>query len=32
MNMSAGIGQTIRIKGDVTAREPFLIAGQSRAR
>jgi cytoskeletal protein CcmA (bactofilin family) len=28
MNMSAGIGQTIRIKGDVTAREPFLIAGQ----
>jgi cytoskeletal protein CcmA (bactofilin family) len=28
MNMSAGIGQTIRIKGEVTAREPFLIAGQ----
>jgi cytoskeletal protein CcmA (bactofilin family) len=28
MNMSAGIGQSIRIKGEVTAREPFLIAGQ----
>src|SRR6476620_2056111 len=28
MNMSAGIGQTIRIKGEGTAREPFLIAGQ----
>lgn len=27
MNMSVGIGQSIRIKGDVTAREPFLVAG-----
>ena len=27
MNMSAGIGKSIRIKGDVIAREPFLIAG-----
>jgi len=26
--MSAGIGQSIRIKGAITAREPFLIAGQ----
>ena len=25
---SSGIGRTIRIKGDVTAREPFLVAGQ----
>ena len=27
MNTSAGIGQSIRIKGEVTAREPFLVAG-----
>jgi cytoskeletal protein CcmA (bactofilin family) len=27
MNMSAGIGQSIRIKGEVAAREPFLVAG-----
>ena len=27
MNMSAGIGKSIRIKGDVIAREPFLIVG-----
>src|SRR5262245_278314 len=27
MNMSAGIGKSIRIKGEVTAREPFLVAG-----
>jgi len=27
MNMSTGIGQSIRIKGEVTAREPFLVAG-----
>jgi cytoskeletal protein CcmA (bactofilin family) len=27
MNMSTGIGHSIRIKGEVTAREPFLIAG-----
>jgi len=27
MNMSAGIGKSIRIKGEVIAREPFLIAG-----
>jgi len=26
--MSAGIGKSIRIKGDIIAREPFLIAGQ----
>ena len=26
--MSAGIGKSIRIKGDVVAREPFLIAGR----
>ena len=26
--MSAGIGKSIRIKGDIVAREPFLIAGQ----
>jgi cytoskeletal protein CcmA (bactofilin family) len=26
--MSAGIGKSIRIKGDVIAREPFLIAGR----
>jgi len=25
--MSAGIGKSIRIKGDIVAREPFLIAG-----
>ena len=25
--MSAGIGKSIRIKGDAVAREPFLIAG-----
>ena len=25
--MSAGIGKSIRVKGDVTAREPFLVAG-----
>jgi cytoskeletal protein CcmA (bactofilin family) len=27
MNMSTGIGKSIRIKGEVTAREPFLIVG-----
>ena len=27
MNMSASIGQSIRIKGEITAREPFLVAG-----
>ena len=27
MNMSAGIGKSIRIKGEVLAREPFDIAG-----
>ena len=27
MSMSAGIGQSIRIKGEVTAREPFLVSG-----
>jgi cytoskeletal protein CcmA (bactofilin family) len=27
MSMSAGIGQSIRIKGEVVAREPFLISG-----
>src|SRR5262245_9002315 len=27
MSMSAGIGQSIRIKGDITAHEPFVIAG-----
>jgi len=26
--MSAGIGKSIRVKGDIVAREPFLIAGQ----
>ena len=26
--MSAGIGKSIRLKGDVVAREPFLIAGR----
>lgn len=26
--MTAGIGKSIRIKGDVVAREPFLIAGR----
>ena len=26
--MSAGIGKTIHIKGDVVAREPFVIAGR----
>ena len=25
--MSAGIGQSIRIKGEITAREPFLVTG-----
>lgn len=25
--MSVGIGKSIHVKGDVTAREPFLIAG-----
>ena len=27
MNMSAGVGKSIRIKGEVMAREPFLVAG-----
>ena len=27
MSNSAGVGQSIRIKGEVTAREPFVIAG-----
>lgn len=27
MNTSAGIGQSIRIKGEVSVREPFLVAG-----
>jgi cytoskeletal protein CcmA (bactofilin family) len=27
INMSAGIGQSIRIKGSITAQEPFLVAG-----
>ena len=26
--MSAGIGQSIRLKGEIVAREPFLIAGR----
>jgi cytoskeletal protein CcmA (bactofilin family) len=26
--MAAGIGKSIRIKGDIVAREPFLIAGR----
>ena len=26
--MTAGIGKSIRIKGDVVAREPFVIAGR----
>jgi len=26
--MSAGIGKSIRVKGDIVAREPFLIAGR----
>jgi cytoskeletal protein CcmA (bactofilin family) len=26
--MSAGIGKSIRVKGDVVAREPFVIAGR----
>ena len=26
--MSAGIGKSIRLKGDVVAREPFVIAGR----
>lgn len=26
--MSSGIGKSIRVKGDVVAREPFLIAGR----
>jgi cytoskeletal protein CcmA (bactofilin family) len=26
--MSAGIGKSIRIKGDIVAREPFVIAGR----
>lgn len=28
MSMSAGIGQSIRIKGEIVAREPLLISGQ----
>ena len=28
MSMSAGIGPSIRIKGEIVAREPFLISGQ----
>jgi cytoskeletal protein CcmA (bactofilin family) len=27
MSTSAGIGQSIRIKGEIVAREPFLISG-----
>lgn len=27
MSQSSGIGQSIRIKGDVHAQEPFLVAG-----
>jgi cytoskeletal protein CcmA (bactofilin family) len=27
MSMSAGIGKSIRIKGEIVAREPFLISG-----
>ena len=27
MNMSAGIGKSIRITGEIVAREPFLISG-----
>ena len=27
MSMSAGIGPSIRIKGEIVAREPFLISG-----
>ena len=26
--MSAGIGQSIRIKGEIVAREPFFVAGR----
>ena len=26
--MTAGIGKSIRVKGDIVAREPFLIAGR----
>jgi cytoskeletal protein CcmA (bactofilin family) len=26
--MSSGIGQSIRIKGEIVAREPFLVAGR----
>jgi cytoskeletal protein CcmA (bactofilin family) len=26
--MSAGIGKSIRVKGEIVAREPFLIAGR----
>jgi cytoskeletal protein CcmA (bactofilin family) len=26
--MSSGIGKSIRVKGEVSAREPFLVAGQ----
>jgi cytoskeletal protein CcmA (bactofilin family) len=28
MSTSAGIGPSIRIKGEIIAREPFLVAGQ----
>ena len=28
MNISAGIGKTIRIKGEIVAREPLVIAGR----
>ena len=28
MTMYAGIGPSIRIKGEIVAREPFLISGQ----
>ena len=28
MSMSAGIGKSIRIKGEIIAREPFLVSGQ----
>lgn len=26
--MSSGIGKSIRVKGEISAREPFLVAGQ----
>jgi cytoskeletal protein CcmA (bactofilin family) len=26
--MTAGIGKSIRVKGDIVAREPFLVAGR----